>query len=106
MAPQEQKKAFERMLSEMKPLFWDTDIDSLDMERNAPFIISRLLNMGGMRGYIWVVDLFTERQIVDAVMHRRDMRPVVRNFMARRFNVPLDQLTCEPANSLDRRPRR
>lgn len=86
------ENAFERMLTEMKPLFWDTNTDALDKERNAPYIISRLLNMGGMRGYIWVVDLFSERQIVDAVRHRRDMRPVVRSFMARKYHVPQDQL--------------
>ncbi len=85
-------KAFERMLSEMKPLFWDTRIDALDMNRNAPYIISRLLNMGGMRGYIWVVDLFSEQQIVDAVSRRRDMKPVVRSFMARKFHIPRERL--------------
>ena len=45
------------MLDEMKPLFWDTDVNALDQRQNAPFIISRLLNMGGMAGYCWVKDL-------------------------------------------------
>jgi len=92
MAEQMREEAFQRMLSEMKPLFWDTTIEKLDMERNGAYIISRLLNMGGMRGYIWVVDLFSEQQIVDAVNHRRDMRPVVRSFMARKYHVPLEEL--------------
>ena len=92
MATRAQEGAFERMLSEMKPLFWDTRVEVLDKERNAPYIISRLLNMGGMRGYIWVVDLFSEQQIVDTVRHRRDLRPIVRNFMAQRYHVPKEQL--------------
>lgn len=92
MATRAQEGAFERMLSEMKPLFWDTRVEALDKERNAPYIISRLLNTGGMRGYIWVVDLFSEQQIVDTVRHRRDLRPIVRNFMAQRYHVPKEQL--------------
>ena len=86
------ENGFGKMLEEMKPLFWDTDPESLHMESNAPYIISRLLNMGGMRGYLWVVDLFSEAQIADAVRRRRDMRPVVRSFMARRYNIPREEL--------------
>lgn len=92
MTAQARDDAFGRMLEEMKPLFWDTRVEALDRERNAPYIISRLLNMGGMRGYIWVVDLFTERQIVDAVCRRRDMKPVVRSFMARKYDIPGERL--------------
>ena len=92
MGEKTRESQFGRMLLEMKPLFWDTDIEALDEARNAPYIISRLLNMGGMRGYIWVTDLFSEAQIVDTVLHRRDMRPVVRSFMARKYGVPQERL--------------
>ena len=84
--------AFERMLEDMKPLFWDADIEALDRERHAGYIISRLLNYGGMRGYIWVVDLFSEGQIVDAVCNRREIRPVVRSFMAGKYAIPEERL--------------
>ena len=97
MAFQPSEEAFRRMLEEMRPLFWDTDVQALDRDRNAPYIIVRLLNLGGMRGYIWTVDLFTEQQIADAVIRRRDLRPVVRSFMARRLNIPQERLVQTPS---------
>ena len=97
MAFQPSEEAFRRMLAEMRPLFWDTDVQALDRDRNAPYIIVRLLNLGGMRGYIWTVDLFTEQQIADAVIRRRDLRPVVRSFMARRLNIPRERLVQTPS---------
>ncbi len=97
MAFQPSEEAFRRMLEEMRPLFWDTDVQALDRDRNAPYIIARLLNLGGMRGYIWTVDLFTEQQIADAVIRRRDLRPVVCSFMARRLNIPQERLVQTPS---------
>lgn len=86
------ERTFQNMLAEMKPIFWDTDTDALDQRRNAPYLISRLLNMGGMAGYCWVNDLFTPEEITWTVLHRRDLRPVVRNFMAQQYGIPRENL--------------
>ena len=85
------------MLDEMKPLFWDTDVNALDQRQNAPFIISRLLNMGGMAGYCWVKDLYSADEIAYAVIHRRDFRPVVRGFMAEQLHIPKELLSPQRA---------
>ena len=89
---QTSERTFQNMLKEMKPLFWDTDPDQLDQRRNGPYIISRLLNMGGMAGYCWVKDLYTKDEIIWAVIHRRDLKPVVRSFMAQQYHIPKETL--------------
>ena len=89
--------AFKTMLEEMKSCFWDADIGALDVDRNAPYIITRLLNMGGIAGYCWTVDLYSEDDIAQAVIHRRDMHPIVRNFMASRYHIPKELLVKTPA---------
>lgn len=94
---EQRPSAFRAMLEEMKACFWDTDIDALDIDKNGPYIISRLLNAGGMAGYCWTVDLYPERDIAQAVIHRRDMHPIVRNFMAQRCHIPREQLAQTPA---------
>lgn len=86
------ERSFGRMLTEMKPLFWDTDIAALEQHQNAPYIISRLLNMGGMAGYCWVKDLYSREEITWVVLHRRDLRPVVRSFMAQQYGIPAESL--------------
>jgi len=89
---QRSRRTFPDMLKEMKSLFWDTDPDQLDQRRNAPYIISRLLNMGGMAGYCWVKDLYTPEDVIWTVIHRRDLKPVVRSFMAQQLNIPKEKL--------------
>ena len=93
----ERPRAFQTMLSEMKSFFWDTDIEALDMDQNAPYIISRLLNTGGMAGYCWVKGLYSDQAIIDAVIHRRNLRPIVRNFMAQQYHIPRESLVTAPA---------
>ena len=96
-ASQNRTKEFQKMLADMHPFFWDADITQLDMKENSAYIISRLLNMGGMPGYLWVQYLFTRDEIVQAVIHRRDMRPIVRNFMAAQYHIPAESLIKTPA---------
>ena len=96
-APQNHAQAFQKMLADMRPLFWDTDPDQLDMKKNSAYIIARLLDMGGMPGYLWVQYLFTKDEIIQAVIQRKDMRPVVRNFMASQYHIPADALLKAPA---------
>ena len=87
-----QAEPFRAMLKEMSALFWDAQPDALDMERNSDYIIARLLNLGGMRGFIWVQRLYGEESIRGAVVRRTDMRPAVREFMARMYDIPRDDL--------------
>lgn len=86
------ESAFRQMLREMSPIFWDTDIEQLDMDVNHRYIIARLLNMGGMRGYFWVRDHYSAAAIADTLTHRRDIRPIQQNFMAEQYGVPRSAL--------------
>ena len=90
---QNREEAFQKMLTDMRPYFWDTKPEDLDIDKNSAYIISRLLNMGGMPGYLWVQELYNQDDIIHAVIHRRDMRPVVRNFMAQQYHIPPETLT-------------
>ena len=92
MAAKTREEAFKRMLSEMKPLFWDTRIETLDMERNAAYIISRLLNMGGMPGFICVEKLYSREEIMDCAIRRRDLAPRVRNFLFGWYGIPRERM--------------
>ncbi len=88
--------AFEQMLEDFRPFFWDTDTDALDMAKNGPYIISRLLSKAGMPGYLWVTRHYPEEAIVEAIISRRDMHPVMRNFMAEKYHIPKDRLIKAP----------
>lgn len=91
-AIQERDAAFAQMLDTHRELFWDADIDALNMVDHRLYIISRLLSKGGMPGYLWVKAHYSEETIVDAIIRRRDMDPIMRNFMAEMYHVPKDRL--------------
>lgn len=91
-APDAREAAFRKMLRDMAPIFWDTDIEQLDMDAQHRYIIARLLNMGGMRGYLWMRDHYTDEAIVDALTHRRDIHPIAQNYVASVYNIPKEAL--------------
>ncbi len=81
-------------LRQMRGIFWDTDVERLDLEKNKPFIIARMLEKGGMRGMIWVEAVYPAEDIVDALCSRRDFSPVVRNYYLGRYHVPREAVAA------------
>ena len=75
-------------LRQMRGIFWDTDVEQLDLEKNKPFIIARMLEKGGMRGMIWVEAVYPTEDIVNVLRHRRDLSPIVRNYYLSRYHIP------------------
>ena len=80
-------------LRAMKDIFWDVDIEAIDVERCKPFIIARMLDKGGIRGYFWVEESYPEPEIADVICHRRDLSPIVRNYMLLRHRIPRSAVT-------------
>lgn len=83
----ERERAFRDALSQLGAIFWDTQPDLLDIDRNRRYIIARMLHMGGMRGILWVEALYSDEDIIDAVRSRRDVLPAMRLFMERRHGA-------------------
>ena len=46
-----------------KPIFWDTDFEKLDLEKNKLFIISRMYCKGGFPGIYWVEHHYSDEEI-------------------------------------------
>jgi len=76
-----------RIPEEFRPAFWDTDFEKLDPEINKNFIITRMYTKGGIRAIRWVEDTYTYDEIRTAAMKRRDLNPIVANFLSSRFKI-------------------
>ena len=59
-----------------KWLFWDVDLANLDAERNARFIIGRVLEMGEWKDWCAVVRHYGMDRIVAECRQMRTMNPV------------------------------
>ena len=44
-------------------LFWDADIDALDLHRHQRAIIARVLNYGNMQDWQWLIEQYGEAAV-------------------------------------------
>jgi len=79
-------------------LFWDCEIDKLDLEKNSDYIISRLYNFGGIKGRKWANLYYDEKTIVKAACNRRDFHPIVANYLRTEFNLNKEDMAYYKLN--------
>ena len=56
----------------IKKLFWDTNPDSLDVEKHERAIIERVINYGTLADWRWIVSCYS-RNRVQATLHTRSL---------------------------------
>lgn len=75
-----------------RSIFWDTNFDELDTEKNKLFIISRMYCKGGLSGMYWVEHHFSENDIIEAAKKRRDLDPIVANHLKNKFGLDKSEM--------------
>ncbi|HMQ46214.1 MAG TPA: hypothetical protein PKA00_11085 [Saprospiraceae bacterium] len=75
-------------------LFWDIEEDALDSEKNARFIIERVLSQGRLRDWFALVDLYGLDKIKHESLKIRYLDKVTLNFCSKLFNVPKSKFRC------------
>lgn len=67
---------------EFRYLFWDADPESIDLKKNARYIIEKVLEMGGLNALQWIQRLYPTKLIVETLETSRKITPKSRNFWA------------------------
>ncbi|MCI0542693.1 hypothetical protein L0Y69_03015 [bacterium] len=80
------KKAAEDM-PRRPSLFWDTDPMKVDPEKNARYVIERILFLGDLEDFRWAKDAYGEERIKEEVIRSRELDPKSQNFWCLYFNV-------------------
>ncbi len=75
-----------------KYLFWDTDTESLDMDKNSRFIIERVLTRGFLEDFYLITKIYSTEQIKKALEESKVLDPKTAHFCSNYFNVPLSKL--------------
>ena len=71
-----------------KSLFWDTDINKLDLSKHKQYIIERILKLGDFDDYHWLRNKYSARDIKSVVLKEKsDLDPKSVNFWCRSFGV-------------------
>jgi hypothetical protein len=65
---------------EIRPFFWDLDIESLDPKRHRTAIIERLLDMGDQRAVRWLFRTYRPDEVRSVLEASRCISPKSRGY--------------------------
>lgn len=83
------------MLSRLpRELFWDVDPEKLDLHRHARFMIERVLQFGQPEQVRWLLDVFPEAEIREAVKCSRTLDRKTAHFWAIHYGIPIEEVRC------------
>jgi len=54
-----------------KNLFWDTNIDNIDLLKHKRYIIERILKFGTLADYSWLNGLYSKDEIKEVIKRER-----------------------------------
>lgn len=68
-----------------KSLFWD--VEKLDPQNNANFIIARILNFGDLEDFKWMINYYGRDKIKNCLITARSLTKKSFSFWCRYFNI-------------------
>jgi|LQYC01.1.fsa_nt_gi hypothetical protein len=76
----ERLKAEKHIPKNFHALFWDVNPRTIHIRKNAPYIIERVLEMGGLDALQWIQRLYPTKLIIDTCEMSRKISPKSKNF--------------------------
>lgn len=77
-----------------KSLFWDRDINKIDLKKNKEFIIERILKYGRPEQVLWLLEAYTEEAIVEVVKKSKNIDKKTANYWAVHFRISKKEILC------------
>lgn len=78
----------------LKPIFWDTRLENIDPQKNARYVIERILEWGDFPHVRWMEKNYTKKQIIAALKVSRELSLKSANFWSDYYNVPKSKIKC------------
>ncbi len=86
--------SMDKKLSFNKTLFWDVDLKHLDYNKNADFIIERVLNYGDKKDYKEIKNNYGLKKIKQTAKKVNYINKKNINFWSIVFNIPINLFKC------------
>ena len=67
-------------------LFWDTDPKKIDLQKNARYVIERIMDLGRDEEVKWMWELYDKTLLKDVAMRSRSLRPRTKTLWTSLFN--------------------
>jgi hypothetical protein len=78
----------------LKDMFWDIDIESIDLKKNKEFVIERILKYGFTEQIAWLLKNYNRQSIVEVVKKSRNIDKVTANYWAIHFQIKKEEIMC------------
>lgn len=75
-------------------LFWDVDPKVIDPDKNARYIIERMLDLGDTPDLNWMFHYYPKKQIQEVVTTSRTLHKKSANFWGLMLDIPLSHIPC------------
>ena len=89
----------------LKQYFWDVDFEKLDYTKYPKYVIIRILEYGNEKAISWMKNIFSRRDIVDALISTRELTEKSANFWAVVLDVKKEKVKCLNKSFLEIRKR-
>ena len=79
---------------DLRPLFWDTNLDNFNPVSYPAYTIARVLEYGDDKAIAWLRDTFSETQIVEVLRTERRLSRKSANFWALIYHIPSKEIAA------------
>ncbi len=83
-----------RELLKFKAIFWDTEIEKIDLEVNKSKIIERIINFGDEHAYKWLWNVYSEETIRSEVKSNKNIDKKAAHMLANVLGIPKEEIIC------------
>lgn len=78
----------------LRPIFWDLEVEKLDVKKNSRQIIERILEYGNTPQVHWMFTCYSKEEIIEAVKGSRQLSKKSANFWAGYYQIPKNEVRC------------
>jgi hypothetical protein len=79
---------------DLRPLFWDTNLDNYSPAAYPAYTIARVLEFGDEKAIVWLRETFSEVQIIEVLRTERRLSRKSANFWALIYHVPKEEIAA------------
>ena len=77
-------------------LFWDTPLENIDTELHKIYIIERVLTRGLLHDLYFLLKLYSQEEIKDALRKSKVLDKKTVNFCSHYFDLPIKEMHAAP----------
>jgi hypothetical protein len=77
-----------------KRIFWDADINAIDLQLHKDFIITKVFEWGNLKEFKALMNYYPQKQVCEALLTQPYLSKVTHSFASVLFDIPKEKFKC------------